>query len=139
EHQVGGVRVERDVADLVADQQRNPLETGELLIEPSLTLGVCEQRDPLGCGSEDHALPGQAGADRQRDRQVRLAGAGWPEQDHVFLAVQEVELTEVLDHLPLDRALEGEVELLERLSGGKARSADASIATVSLSRGGLGG
>jgi hypothetical protein len=31
--------------------------------------------------------------------------------------VQEVELAEVLDHGLLHRALEGEVELLERLSG----------------------
>jgi hypothetical protein len=34
--------------------------------------------------------------------------------------VQEVELAQVLDDLPLDRALEGEVELLERLAGGEA-------------------
>ena len=44
---------------------------------------------------------------------------GRAEQDHVLAAVQEVELAEVLDHLLLDRALEGEVELLKRLSAGK--------------------
>ena len=30
EHEVGGVRVERDVADLVDDQQRDPLQAIEL-------------------------------------------------------------------------------------------------------------
>jgi hypothetical protein len=64
-------------------------------------------------------LASEAGTDRERDRQMRLAGAGRFEQDHVFLGVQEVELAEVLDHLLLDRALEGEVELLERLAGGE--------------------
>jgi hypothetical protein len=44
--------------------------------------------------------------------------------------VQEVELAEVLDHLALDRALEGEVELLERLSGPKARRLDPRLAAV---------
>jgi len=38
--------------------------------------------------------------------------------------VQEVELPEVLDHLLLDAALEGEVKLLQGLVGGKPGSAD---------------
>jgi hypothetical protein len=48
--------------------------------------------------------------------------------------VQEVELAEVLDDLLSDRALEGEVELLERLSGGEARGLDAALAAVGLAR-----
>ena len=51
--------------------------------------------------------------------EVRLAGSGWSEEDDVFLGVQEVELPEMLDDLFFDGALEGEVELLERLSGGE--------------------
>jgi hypothetical protein len=46
---------------------------------------------------------------------VALAGAGRAQQEDVLLAVQEVQLAELLDHLLLDRALKGEVELLERL------------------------
>jgi hypothetical protein len=38
--------------------------------------------------------------------------------------VQEVELPEVLDHLLLDAALEGEVELLQRLVGREPGGAD---------------
>ena len=39
--------IERDVADLVDDQQRDPLQPLELLVEAALALGVGEQRDPL--------------------------------------------------------------------------------------------
>jgi hypothetical protein len=52
--------------------------------------------------------------------------------------VQEVELAEVLDHGLLHAALEGEVELLERLSGREARLADARLAAVAVARGDLG-
>jgi hypothetical protein len=38
-------------------------------------------RDPLGRGLEQDAVSGQAGADRQRDRQVGLAGPGRVPQD----------------------------------------------------------
>jgi hypothetical protein len=48
--------------------------------------------------------------------------------------VQEVELSEVLDHLPFDRALEGEVELLERLAGREAGRLDPALAAVGLAR-----
>jgi hypothetical protein len=53
--------------------------------------------------------------------------------------VEEVELAEVLDDLALDRALEGEVELLERLAGRKAGCLDAVLAAVRLPGGDLGG
>jgi len=46
--------------------------------------------------------------------------------------VQEVELAEVLYHLLLDRALEAEVELLERLARGEARGLDAALAAVAV-------
>jgi hypothetical protein len=65
---------------------------------------------------------------------MRFAGAGRPEQDHVLAGVQEVELPEVLYHLPLDRALEADVELLQALAGREARGLDAALAAVALAR-----
>jgi hypothetical protein len=44
----------------------------------------------------------------------------------------------VLDHLALDGALEGEVELLERLAGGEAGGLDPRLAAVALPGGDLG-
>jgi hypothetical protein len=67
-----------------------------------------------------------------------LAGARGTQQDHVHFGVQEVELTEVLDHLLLDTALKREVELLEGLVGREAGGADPQPAAGGLPRGDLG-
>ena len=132
------MRVERDVADLVDDQQRDPLQAIELVVEAALALGVGEQRDPFGRGAERDAVAGEAGADPQRDREVGLAGAGRAEQDDVLFAGEEVELAEVQDGVARDRGLEGEVELLERLARREPRGLDAGLAAVAVAAVGLG-
>ena len=53
---------------------------------------------------------------------VALARAGWAEEDDVGALVQEVELGEMQDERLLHGALEAEVELLQRVYGGEARS-----------------
>jgi hypothetical protein len=65
-----------DVADLVDDDQRDERQPTQLGFEAALALGLREPRDPLGGGRELHSLPREAGADRQRDSEVGLAGAG---------------------------------------------------------------
>jgi hypothetical protein len=50
--------VKRDVADLVDDQQWDPAERGQLVLEPPVALGVCESRDPFGRGREPDAVAG---------------------------------------------------------------------------------
>jgi hypothetical protein len=132
------VRVERDVADLVNDQQREALHAIELVVETALALGVGQQRDPLGRGPEGDAVPGEAGADPQRDAQVGLAGAGRPQQDDVLFAGDEVELAEVQDGVARDRGLKGEVELLERLARREPRRLDPGLAAVAVAAVGLG-
>jgi hypothetical protein len=52
--------------------------------------------------------------------------------------VQEVELTEVLDHRLLHAALEGEVELLKRLARREPGLTDPRLAAVALAGGHLG-
>jgi len=52
--------------------------------------------------------------------------------------MQEVQLAQVLDDLLLDRALEGEVELLERLARPEASGLDARLAAVALASADLG-
>jgi hypothetical protein len=87
-------------------------------------LGVSEHRDPFGRGAEQDAVPGQARADRKRDREVCLAGAGRAQQHDVLLAGQEVQLGEVQHGVLGDRGLEGEVEFLDRLARGEPGGLD---------------
>ena len=110
----------------------------QLCFELALALGFAEPGDPLRRGREQHALPGEARADAQGGRDVGFAGAWWAEQDHVLAAVQEVELAEVLDHRLLHGALEGEVELLERLARGEPSGLDAALAAVAVAGADLG-
>ena len=68
-----------------------------------MALGVAEAGDPFGRGREGDALAGEAGADPERDREVRLAGPGRAEQDDVVSGGEEVELAEVQDERLLAR------------------------------------
>jgi hypothetical protein len=69
EHEVGGLGVERDVADFVDEQERDERQPAQFGIEAVVAFGVGEPGDPFGCGRERDALTGEAGADRDRDRQ----------------------------------------------------------------------
>jgi hypothetical protein len=95
-------------------------------------LGVGEHRDPFGRGLERDAVAGEAGADPERDREVRLAGAGRAEQDDVLAAGKEVQQPEVQHRLAPEGGLEGEVEVLERLARREPRLLDAGLAAVAV-------
>jgi hypothetical protein len=75
EHQVGGLGVERDVPHPVDHEQRNERQPPELGVEVVVALGLGEAGDPLGGGRAGDELAGEAGADRDGDREIRLAGA----------------------------------------------------------------
>ena len=66
--------------------------------------------------------------EHSRQRLDRFAG-----RTHLVHAVYD-ELPEVLDDLLSDRALEGEVEFLQRLARGEPRGLDAALAAVALTR-----
>src|ERR1700751_4089077 len=76
EEQVRCLGLERDVADLVYDQQRVAAEPDQFSLEPPGVVGLGEPGDPFGGGGEQYPVPGLAGADGQPDGQVGLAGAG---------------------------------------------------------------
>jgi hypothetical protein len=75
EHEVRGFGIKRDVADLVDDDQRDERQASQFGFEVALAFLVRQPGDPFGGGRELDALAGEACADRDRDRQVRLAGA----------------------------------------------------------------
>jgi hypothetical protein len=88
-------------------------------------LGLVEPIDPLLRRRERDAMPGLAGLDRERDRAVALAGAGRPEEADVLVLLDPGELGEVEDQRLLGGGLRSEVEVLERLVGGKGGVTDA--------------
>ena len=64
EEQVRGFGLERDVADLVDDQQRVAAEADEFGLQPAGVVGVGEPGDPFGGGGEQRpgARPGRPGS-----------------------------------------------------------------------------
>jgi hypothetical protein len=66
-----------------------------------------------------------------------LARAGRSEEHHVLARLDEVEGTQMGDHLPAHRRLVFEVEVLEALPGREAGGLDARLTTVALPRGDL--
>src|SRR3954453_16560007 len=137
EEQVCGLGFERHVADLVDDQQRIATQAAELVLQPAGVMGLGQPGDPLGGGGELDPVAGLAGADGQPGGQVRLAGAGRAEQQHVFLRGDEVQRAQVGDQLTLEAAGVVEVELLQALAGWETGGADASLAAVGFPRGDL--
>jgi hypothetical protein len=116
EEQVGGFAVEGDVADLVADEERDPTEASELCLEAALVVGVAEAGNPFGGGGESDAVAGLADPDAEAGGEVRLAGARWAEEHDVVFGVDGVEGA-VGDHLAFQAALMVEVEVLQALWG----------------------
>ena len=104
----------------------------ELLVEAPLPLGRGQRRHPLLSGGEGHPVAAARRLHRQGDREVRLAGARRPQEDDVLVLGEEVELGEVQDALALERAREGEVEVVERLDGREAGRLDARLPAVAL-------
>jgi hypothetical protein len=98
---------------------------------------LSEAGDPPGGGGEGHSVAGLAGPDAQADGQMRLAGAGRAEEDHVLPGHHEVQRAQVRDHLPLQRTGMVEVELLQALARREAGGADAALAAVGLAGGDL--
>jgi hypothetical protein len=75
EEQVRGFGFERDVADLVHDEQRGAAELGDLVLEPAGVVRGGQPGDPFGGGGERDPVPGLAGTDPQPGGQVGFAGA----------------------------------------------------------------
>ena len=117
--------VDRQVADLVDDQQpRHGVEL-EPLLEPPLGVRLGERGDQVGRRGEEHAVAGLDGLEPEADRQVGLAHAGRAEHDDVVAVLDEVTARQRLDLLLVERRLIAEVEGLQRFDEGEARHAGA--------------
>lgn len=83
EEQVGRFGVERDVSDFVDDDQPVAGYLAQFGIEAVGAMRFCQPGDPASGRGECDPVPGVGGSDRQRGRQMGLAGAWRPEQHDV--------------------------------------------------------
>ena len=113
EEQVGGFGLERDVADLVDDDQWVAAQAGQLGVDAPGLMRFGKTGHPFGGGGEQDAMAGLAGPHRQPDRQVGLAGAWWAEKDDVVAGGDEVQRPEVGDGVAFESAGVIEVELFQ--------------------------
>ena len=76
EEQVGALAIDRDVADLVDDQDLRLGEELELLVEAVLGERLAEGGDEPGRGGEQRPVAQLAGLEAEGDREMGLADAG---------------------------------------------------------------
>ena len=138
EHQVRCLRVKRDVANLVDDQQRDPAERGELVLDPAVALGVGQPGDPLGRGRKT-APGGQRGRRRSRTRSPSVSWRCRARPTRRCTPWRAGNRAARDARSPSShRALETEVELLQGLARREPRLTDPRPAAVAITRGHLG-
>src|SRR5262249_21009466 len=120
EEEIAAALNDREVADLVDDQEGGAAEPADTLPQHTLALRPGEGADDVGERGEVDAAAGFDGLDAERQGEMRLAGAGRTEKVHDLVARDELELGKGEDALAVERRLEGEVEPGEGLDGGEA-------------------
>ena len=108
EEEHGAGLADRQVADLVDDQERRIGEDLEAASQLAGGLGFFERGDEVGQSAVVDSAPALSRGNGEADREMRLADARRAEEDHVLLTLQEAELVERVDLLALDRGLEAE-------------------------------
>ena len=76
EEQVAAAGNDRQVADLIDDEQREAAEEADFLAQSTLALGLGEGADQVGERGEVDAAPGFDRLDTERQAEVALTGAG---------------------------------------------------------------
>ena len=92
EEQVGAAGLQGQVADLIDDQQGDPVDVAQARLEGTGAFGLGERGNEFGQGREIDALMGLDGGDPQGDGQVALADPGRAEQVDGLATVDEAEL-----------------------------------------------
>src|SRR5882672_7782947 len=121
EEEVRAKPIDRQVADLVDDEQLRSGVDLELVVQAAFAARLREGADHRRCGGELHSVAGLDRLEPEPDAQVCLAYAGWAEDDDVLAVADEVAAGELLELLPVDRGLVGEVEAIQRLDEREAR------------------
>src|SRR5215204_4688252 len=106
---------ERQVPELVDHQQLGFAVEQQPIGELAFGLGFGEGGEQRGGTGEEHRVPGLDGGAAEGDREMRLADTGRPEDQHILGAADKAAGRQLTDQALIDRGLELELELLERL------------------------
>src|SRR6266567_798080 len=115
------------------------LEVGAQLVE-SAAGQVCGLKvgDHVGGGGEVGLVASLGDHDAERNREVALTHAGWPEQNHVASFLDEAERGELRDELAVEGGLKVEVKASQRLVHREVGEAQAAASAACLGRHHLG-
>ena len=106
-------------------EELRPVPEAHRGLPASFERGLGGAGDEVGGGGVVDAVAGVDGFEAERDREHRLADAGWPDREDVRVFFDEAQRRELFDEAAVDRGLGGEVEVLEGLGGGEPGEAQA--------------
>src|SRR5690349_3411161 len=112
-------------------------EYGESSSQSAGGLSFLQGRDQVDESAVVDAPTTLCSGDREADREVRLAHAWRAKQHHVLLAIDEVELVQAFDLLPLDRRLKREFERFQSLDRRQPRGAHRGLQPAVVAQGDL--
>ena len=137
EEEIAAAGRDREVADLVDDEQRKAAVVADPLAKGAVAFGLGERDDDVGERAEVDAAAGFDRLDAEGEAQMSLAGSGWTYEMERFGAVDELQPGERQDAVPVERGLEGEVEPGEGLDRREPRHLDRHPDAPVLARGQL--
>ena len=79
---MGRVGLERQIAELIHDQELRTREEAQLLLETAVGMRLGERRHETRGGAELDRVGVANGFAAEADGEKGLAGAGWPEEEH---------------------------------------------------------
>src|SRR3954468_3346003 len=117
--QIAAAGNDRQVSDLIDDEQREATEESYSLSQCSLAFGFGERADEVAERREVNASSSPDCLHTERQRQVTFAGAGRAKEMYDFFAIDELQLGQRHNAVLVERRLEGKVEACECLDGGE--------------------
>src|SRR6266545_5979598 len=120
EDELGGAFREGEVAELIKDEELDAGVAADNALQLAPRLGLLELGGEAGEGCEAHAAALLAGADCERDREVRLAGAALAGEDDRFAVIEPGAVGEGGDRRLRDGGVVVEAEVLEPFQQGEA-------------------
>ena len=110
EEQVATTLNDRQVPDLINDEERRPAQEPDPFAQLAFAFGPGQNADDVGKACKVDAAAGLHSFDPERGGEMTLPGAGRPQEVNDLITLDEVELGERQDPVSVERRLEGEVE-----------------------------